>query len=419
MGRLIKLVCVTAENNNKYYFMQDNEDGTFTVKYGRVKGTENTISYPIREWDKTYRAKTKKGYEDVTYLFKESGATATGVKTAKKKSIVQIANSVVKEFFDKIQAYAKKTVEENYTVSKEEVTQEQVDRAQEIVNELSAGVLTSNKENVNSLLLKLYTVIPRRMKHVSYHLLDALASDADRKKLMKMIDEEQKLLDTMAGQVEMLRKQKLAESGITEEDEKEEEVIDTLKMLGLEIAEASAEEIKTIKNLMGPNSGQFVKAFAVKNIGTHKRFDDFVSTARNKKTELFWHGSRNENWLNILQTGLLIRPSGAVYTGSMFGDSVYFADKAQKSIGYTSLSGSYWTRGTSSTAYLALYNVHVGNQKHIYKHDSSCYSLNKSRINKEGYDSVFAHGGADLRNNEYMIYDTDQSTINFIVEISR
>ena len=170
---------------------------------------------------------------------------------------------------------------------------------------------------------------------------------------------------------------------------------------------------------MGPNSGQFVKAFAVKNIGTHKRFDDFVSTARNKKTELFWHGSRNENWLNILQTGLLIRPSGAVYTGSMFGDSVYFADKAQKSIGYTSLSGSYWTRGTSSTAYLALYNVHVGNQKHIYKHDSSCYSLNKSRINKEGYDSVFAHGGADLRNNEYMIYDTDQSTINFIVEISR
>ena len=47
MGRLIKLVCVTAENNNKYYNMQDNEDGTFTVNYGRVKGTENTISYPL------------------------------------------------------------------------------------------------------------------------------------------------------------------------------------------------------------------------------------------------------------------------------------------------------------------------------------------------------------------------------------
>jgi poly [ADP-ribose] polymerase len=37
----------------------------------------------------------------------------------------------------------------------------------------------------------------------------------------------------------------------------------------------------------------------------------------------------------------MIRPSGAVYTGSMFGDGIYFADKAAKSIGYSSLSGSY------------------------------------------------------------------------------
>jgi hypothetical protein len=36
-----------------------------------------------------------------------------------------------------------------------------------------------------------------------------------------------------------------------------------------------------------------------------------------------------------MQTGLLIRPSGAI-SGSMFGDGIYFADKAQKSIGYSS-----------------------------------------------------------------------------------
>ena len=412
MGRLIKLVCVTAENNNKYYFMQDNDNGTFTVKYGRVKGTENTISYPIREWDKTYRAKTKKGYQDVTHLFKENGATATDM-IAGKRSIIQIANSAVKSFFDKIQAYANKSVEENYTVSKEDVTQEQVDYAQSIVNELSSNVLKSTKDEVNSTLLKLYTIIPRRMKHVSEHLLESLSSENDRKKLMKMIDEEQKLLDTMAGQVEMLRKQKLAESGETEIEK--EEVIDTLKMLGLEIAEATSEEIKTIKNLMGPNSSQFVKAFAVKNIKTYKRFEDYVSMSKNKKTELLWHGSRNENWLNILQTGLLIRPSGAVYTGSMFGDGVYGADKAKKSIGYTSLSGSYWAKGSSRTAYLALFQFHVGNQKIVSRSD---YSLNKKKINSEGYDSVFAKGGADLINNEYIVYDISQTTIRYIVEIS-
>jgi hypothetical protein len=41
------------------------------------------------------------------------------------------------------------------------------------------------------------------------------------------------------------------------------------------------------------------------------------------KERLYWHGSRNENWFNIMQTGLLIRPSGAVHTGSMFGDGIY------------------------------------------------------------------------------------------------
>ena len=52
------------------------------------------------------------------------------------------------------------------------------------------------------------------------------------------------------------------------------------------------------------------------------------------------------------------------------------ADKAQKSIGYSSLSGSYWARGNSSTGFLALYKTHTGNQKHIHSHNSSCYSLN-------------------------------------------
>ena len=71
----------------------------------------------------------------------------------------------------------------------------------------------------------------------------------------------------------------------------------------------------------------------------------------------------------------MIRPSGAIHTGSMFGDGIYFANKAQKSIGYSSLRGSYWTNGGSNKGYLALFDVHVGNQKHIKTHDSSCYKL--------------------------------------------
>ena len=56
-------------------------------------------------------------------------------------------------------------------------------------------------------------------------------------------------------------------------------------------------------------------------------------------------------------------------------------------------------------------------QKHIYNHDSSCYNLNYNDLKKEGFDSVFAHGGADLRNNEFIVYNECQTTIKYIIEI--
>ena len=113
----------------------------------------------------------------------------------------------------------------------------------------------------------------------------------------------------------------------------------------------------------------------------------------------------------------MIRPSNAVITGSMFGHGVYFADKAQKSIGYTSLRGSYWASGSNGSAMLALYEIHQGKQKEILNWSNSHSQLNESKMTKEGYDSVFAKGGADLRNNEFITYNTDQSTIKYLVEI--
>ena len=136
-----------------------------------------------------------------------------------------------------------------------------------------------------------------------------------------------------------------------------------------------------------------------------------------KKKRLYWHGTRNENLFNLLQTGLLIRPAGAVHTGSMFGDGIYFADKAQKALGYTSLKGSYWAKGSANKGYLMLFEVHVGNQKEIEKHNSDCYSLCEKILKKDKYDSVFAKGGYDLRNNEYVIYNSQQCTITHLFEL--
>ena len=138
---------------------------------------------------------------------------------------------------------------------------------------------------------------------------------------------------------------------------------------------------------------------------------------KNKTTDLLWHGSRTENWWSIISTGLKIRPSNAIYTGSMFGNGIYFANKADKSAKYTSLSGSYWAHGSDSVGYLALYEVYLGKCKDITHHTSSCYDLDYNKVNKEGYDCVFAHGGADLVNDEIIVYRPEQCTVKYIVEI--
>ncbi|MFA5722709.1 MAG: ADP-ribose polymerase [Candidatus Pacearchaeota archaeon] len=420
--KVVKLVCVTADNNNKYYNMFEQASGNFIVQYGRIKGTEVTHEYSAHEWDKIYRSKTKKGYEDMTHLFKEAIAEVTADAEANGETVTQaeIQNRAVKALFDKLMAYAKKTVQENYTVTQSEVTQAMVDEAQKIIDTLSK-ILTEKSahlEGINNNLLKLYSIIPRKMSNVRDHLLSSFKSDADTKRAHKLMADEQAVLDTMAGQVELLRKQKEQAKANKPDAEGHKKSMDMLQTLGLEAVEANAQEIEIIKKMMGPNANQFRSAFRVTNRKTQEKFDAYVANAKDKKCELFWHGSRNENWFNILQSGLLIRPSGAVHTGSMFGDGIYGANKAQKSIGYTSLRGACWSGGSSSSAYLALFDFHVGNQKNITHHNSDCYTLNKQKLAREGFDSVYAHGGADLRNDEFIVYDAAQVTVKYIIEIA-
>ena len=342
--KVVKLVCISADNNNKFYNFFEQGDGTFKVNYGRIKGTSQTHSYPMSMWDNMYRAKTspKKGYTDVTHLFIDKGLTGA---SGQASPVIPILNSTIKSFMDKIQSYANKSVQSNYSVSKDDVTIEQINFAQSLLTKVSTSVDTLTIKEINEILLELYGTIPRKMVNVRDHLVKEVAKSKETLEwISKLIEEEQKILDVMQGQVQLNKT----------EVELPDEKVDLLKMMGIEMEEVSQNDINLIKSLLGPNAKQFNTAFKVTNLKTQKEFDLNLSKAKNKACELFWHGSRNENWFNIMQSGLLIRPSCAVHTGTMFGSGIYFANKAQKSIGYTSLSGSYWSRGSSAVAYLAI-----------------------------------------------------------------
>ena len=397
------LIFVSGDVNSNKYYNCFPEGDQFRAEYGRVDATKTIKYYPISKFESQIKSKIKKGYQNVTRLRKD---LVEEISSANPESPYrEIENEAVRLIVEKLQSLARETVRKNYTVKASAVTQDMVDAAQKIIDELANNSATVEEFNAN--LLKLFTVIPRRMSDVRCYL----ASNTDD--FSKIITKEQDLLDVMRGQIYVK-----PDIEPVETHEKKQQTI--LEELSLVMEEATKDDVALIKTLMNESADKFRKAWRVTNLKTQERFDKFVNENDIKDTRLLFHGSRSENWFSIIKTGLMIRPSNAVYTGSMFSDGIYFAPKCAKSIGYTSLSGAYWTHGGSNTAYMALFEVAYGTPHVIYQHDSSCYHLNYDVLQNKNPKCHCLHAKADkgmLRNDEIVFYRNDQMTIKYLIEI--
>jgi poly [ADP-ribose] polymerase 2/3/4 len=393
-----------GKGTNKFYNMTP-DGAEFIAEWGRVGHEPDTKRYPISKWEKTYKEKVfrkDQPYKDVTHL--------AAVKR-RASGLQKIANTKVDDLFTRLLGYSKTSVAQNYTITSDQVTEAQVKEAQSFLEALTKFAKKgTGKAEVNKLLLDLYMVIPRRMGNVNHFLLASdIKTQDDLDRIRSIIDSEQKTLDVMAGQVQM------AVNDVPDDGTAPAKTI--LDVLGIVVDVGTDKDEQIARKMMGPDAGELRAVYTVSHNLTQSKFQQHLAGAGNKKTELLWHGSRNENWISILQSGLKIRPTGAILTGSMFGDGIYAADKYRKSAGYTSLAGSYWVRGQESTAFLALMNLHVGNQYVVTRSDSS---LSKKKLDSLGnYDSTFAKGGIDLINNEYIVYTEQQSTIAYLVQVGK
>ena len=396
------LIMVTGANNNKYYncFPEGNQ---FRVEYGRVDATKTTTYYPISKFESQIRSKLKKGYQDVTDLKKDLVEEISS--TNPESPYKEIENAAIKAIVEKLQSLARDTIRKNYTVKASAVTQDMVDAAQKVIDELANNSATVKE--FNDTLLKLFTIIPRKMGNVR----DYLAKETED--FAKIISTEQDLLDVMRGQIYV--KPDVVEE--TNEPKKEQTI---LEELGLVFEEATNEDIAIIKTLMKESVDKFRKAWKVTNLKTQERFDKFVEDNNIREKKLLFHGSRSENFWSIIKTGLVLRPTNAVITGKMFGYGCYYAPKCAKSIGYTSLSGSYWAKGGNNTAYMALFDVAYGVPYDVYNFDSKYYNLDYNKLQqfKPGANCLHAHADKGmLRNDEIVVYKEEQMTIKYLIEI--
>ena len=127
-----------------------------------------------------------------------------------------------------------------------------------------------------------------------------------------------------------------------------------------------------------------------------------------------FHGSRTENFIGLVSRGILIRPSGAVYCGSAYGDGAYFG-LFSKACNYASCSGAYWTRGGDRLGYVLLADVCLGDPK-IVEHSHFYTSKNIAPCH-----SVWAKAGGFLINDEFILYHPtgplQQHRIRYVLEV--
>lgn len=370
----------SAAQSNKFYRMKDNDNGTFTVEYGRIGGNTATETYPISRWDSKYSEKVKKGYRDVSDL-KVEGPTGDYL----------FENSEIEHFYRTFSKYTKENTGRNYTIAVGAVTKAMIDEAQSVLNEL---VKYPDKDRFNKYLLDLYTVLPRRMDDVRYHLL---TGNEDEKKLAALITKEQDVLDSLSSSVV---------TNVVAPDTKFGD------SLGIEIdIETNPANLKRVSDLIDPtnSSGRKIhKVYRIKNRVRTQAFNDWMTNQINKRIDLLIHGTRNPNIFSILRSGLLVRPTNAVaFAGSAYGDGVYHSAHTDKSMGYT---------GYDPDKIFFLQEVHMGKPfEYEGWYRGNDFKLEYDELKKRGYDSTYVKPGNGLRNSEYIVYKSDQTVTSYLV----
>jgi len=397
---------VTGDNNNKFYEMAENGDGTFTASYGRIGAPPATQTYPLARWEAKYREKVRKGYADVSAL------CADGDERGPRFSI---DDPSVAALIEALARYAADAIQARYLVGAGQVTAQQVAEAQAHVDTLAAlaGASGLDVDAFNAELLALYTAIPRRMGDVRAHLLGSGMDPTDAERVRALLEREQEALDVMATEVRQVTRREDGAAPPTLRD-----------ALGLTIARVTdGTEVHRIRSRMGGDASRFRAAYRVVDHRRAELFDRHVRAESDRRTRLLWHGSRNENWLSILENGLMLRPARAVITGKMFGYGLYFAERMAKSLNYTSLQGACWSGGRDRAAYLALYEVHLGRPLRITTWEPWCATLDAEEVARRGplwwrCHSVHGFAGLSLRHDEFVVYREVQATIRYLIEIA-
>ena len=399
----------TGRGNNQQYVMENLHDGTFRGTESRVGitiGRHRPRSFinPMEKWDEIFQSKVSRGYMVTKTKKMEQKVIEKNTSSINGNEYAPIANSSVNEVVTLLLECTTAVLNQNYRIKIDDISDEMIAFGQSILKELSSGYSKMSVAEFNNKLKTLYAAIPRRIDNLSKILAKRKLDFND------IIADEQELFDVMVNRVRNAHD--LGNCSVRPT---------VLEAFHLDWRDVTEEEQDKVLSMLKGNASQYVKAWRIRNRRTEERFDRFCQQEQLSEghgIDHLFHGSRTENFWSIVTNGLLINSDcGVQRTGSMFGNGTYFAPLAQKSLGYT--DGGYWAGGNTDVRFLAIYRVATGKHHDIHQGCDTSHTKNVFQKKYPGAHCVWAHGrgtgGTTLFNDEVVVYDEAQSTIEYLI----
>jgi len=393
------LTCIDPERNAYKFYKLEYSGDHVNAYYGRMgvqKGErfgERRCEYPRTMFWCKYYEKLGKGYEDRSdiYIQTEDYVKAAVHEDEKKQPVVlKKTDTPSSKLFSLLNAFAKNAVREaKISVP---ITPAIIERSKELLNGIREA---DNTDALNKVVLELMATLQRPVRTGDGRgVKDLLANSMDDK--FRIIQREDDLISAMEGVALGTRSANM-----------------DFTPFGIDVYEATKDQkdavLRHLSDILKPKVD---KVYRVIPHAQKARFDAYIKEHNISAVKQMWHGSRNENWMSIVQKSLMLNPD-AVITGKMFGAGIYFAPSSLKSWNYTSYRGTTWASGHSDTGIMGLYAIGYGKPYDVYSH-SSYTDYRRETING-GYDSLHAHKGSMLLNDEIVLYNEAAILLQYIV----
>lgn len=437
-------VCAdTDNNNNKVWEYTLFDDGTVTVKYGRVGKTlqvdgprtmsrtelDRKIREKLRARGKEGTATYKPPYREIKVIADSSELKSTGpsisntvVAEAARTQLLESADPTLTKLVERLVLANK---HELYQASGGQlnvdlttgivstpigvITKESVADARVILDKLQPLVATSSFDDTvfKSLLNDYLMMVPQAVGHARGWHRYVLPDMTALQRQVTLLDQLEASADLAASRVAVAAHQATSTSLATTPN------LFSAKLKALE----DGAVIDRINKLFFDTKLNAHESSSLKPVSYYEVDLDDMRTgwesdgAKLDNQWLLWHGTRVFNLLSILKSGLIVPKSGGSIpiAGRMFGDYLYFSDQSTKSLNY---SLGFWHGNVRDhECFMFLADVAMGQ---YYVPDRP------TQLIPHGYDSFFAKGKiSGVMNNEMIIRRRSQANLRYLVEFGK